>query len=955
MRYTDFMYKYLPRTLDQFVQGEIVRWADVIYPHHAVLHYQADSPHVTGIPASYSLITGREKPIRVYHVTEHTGKAGNPKSVSVPVTAAITAYFKQAPRHIHRARDLARAVGYRDSFTVMDYSLLPQMVKYPTSRRLTADMHLNYLSALMSGIKQVTGLVEPDVEVPQFIPCPMPESLPEILRFRSDAWPVEQSRVKAWDSFRKLNLLWIYRAIEDEAHELWTLPDSVVLAFTLGSQGFMVTVGQLREWREKSSDVLQKGLYRAWTRLIETRTVAPTETLEAEVVGEDVEDAPDETMGIKNIRRQIDPLIESGRLSRAEVNRIETLAKRYTALPNPVGEGTLADAINIEPQRLEIDANTRRLKDNPSVLDKSLLDVSVNAFHSEYITKVMEADILRTVVSVQNAGAMIKNVKVEDGQDALNDYRTYTVELVPVNGQPSTLNIRLPKVNAEGELRNAGVAYRLDSQRGDVPVRKVAPSKVALTSYFGKFFVERSAKAVNNYGRWIVSKLSRAATDADVDSVTKITFTTSPLPKAVLPRAYTAVASDIVRFETPRYSFNFNYLNREKEFGENLIRTLEEQELTACGKVKNSPLILAMDMDGTLYTVDAQGSVQDTLDTLPNVVDPEWGEGPVEYAELGVYGKAVPLGIVMCYYRGLSQTLKDLGVHHRWVDKGKGLNLQPYETRIRFEDESLVVDLRHRAGAIVIAGLLAAKRTTPQFSAEEFNTKGVYGLVLSEMGMGRHILRELDLARDMFIDPITLDLLKEMDEPTDWEELLLRSAELLVTDDYTDEIDTSQMRVKGYERFSGFIYSRLVDAVREQRAAPNGRGKISLPPDAVLGDIIADPAMQLVEESNPIHNLKEIEALTYVGQGGRSPQTMVQRTRLYHPNDMGLVSESTPDSAKVAIRTYMTPGAKFKNLRGVTDRFDFEKDGPGNALSTTSLMNPGSTHVDPKRILTSAP
>lgn len=485
---------------------------------------------------------------------------------------------------------------------------------------------------------------------------------------------------------------------------------------------------------------------------------------------------------------------------------------------------------------------------------------------------------------------------------------------------------------------------------GMLPIRKVMPSKVALTSYFGKMFVERSPRVVNNYSRWIVAKLSKAATDSEDNSVSKITFTTQPLPKDRLPRAYTAVAKDIAALSAGPYRFDFNYLSREKAYVPGLLTALADQELTPCGTVVGKEGYLAMDMDGVIYIVGVDGSIETTLDTLPMVINPEWGEGPVEYAEVGVYGKAVPLGIVLSYYRGLSRALKDLGVHHRWVERGKALNLQPYETRIRFQDESLILDLRNRAGAMVMAGLVAAKRTTPQFSASDFNSKGVYGLVLSEMGMGRHILKELDLAQDMFIDPITHDLLVDMKEPTEWEELLIRAAELLVTDENTEEIDTAEMRVKGYERFSGFIYSRLVSAVREQRATPGGRGKISMPPDAVWGDIIADPAVQLVEESNPIHNLKEIEALTYVGQGGRSPKTMVQRTRLFHQNDLGLVSESTPDSAKVAIRTYMTPGALITDVRGRTARFDFDVNGPANALSTTSLMNPGSTHADPKRI-----
>ena len=135
----------------------------------------------------------------------------------------------------------------------------------------------------------------------------------------------------------------------------------------------------------------------------------------------------------------------------------------------------------------------------------------------------------------------------------------------------------------------------------------------------------------------------------------------------------------------------------------------------------------------------------------------------------------------------------------------------------------------------------------------------------------------------MFIDPITNELLTQIDELMK-SLLCMRATELLVNDDYVDEID-SPMRIRGYERFSGFVYNQLVNAVREQRnAIVPSRSSVSLNPKAVWGDILMDPSVVLVEESNPLHSPKETESVTYTGQGGRSAKTMVQRTRLFHPN-----------------------------------------------------------------------
>jgi len=40
------------------------------------------------------------------------------------------------------------------------------------------------------------------------------------------------------------------------------------------------------------------------------------------------------------------------------------------------------------------------------------------------------------------------------------------------------------------------------------------------------------------------------------------------------------------------------------------------------------------------------------------------------------------------------------------------------------------------------------------------------------------------------------------------------------------------------------------------------------------------------------------------------------RLKIFHKNDMGLISESTSDSSDVGINTYLSPYAKFKDVRG---------------------------------------
>jgi hypothetical protein len=50
---------------------------------------------------------------------------------------------------------------------------------------------------------------------------------------------------------------------------------------------------------------------------------------------------------------------------------------------------------------------------------------------------------------------------------------------------------------------------------GVLPIRKIAPDRVALTSYYGKTFVFRSEKKVNNYGWWLQNKITEIGLDTN--------------------------------------------------------------------------------------------------------------------------------------------------------------------------------------------------------------------------------------------------------------------------------------------------------------------------------------------------------------------------------------------------------------------------------------------------------
>ena len=86
--------------------------------------------------------------------------------------------------------------------------------------------------------------------------------------------------------------------------------------------------------------------------------------------------------------------------------------------------------------------------------------------------------------------------------------------------------------------------------------------------------------------------------------------------------------------------------------------------------------------------------------------------------------------------------------------------------------------------------------------------------------------------------------------------------------------------------------------------------------------------------------------MTYGGVGGRSSRSMTKRTRIYHKNDMGTISEATVDSGDVAINTYTSADPQFTSLRGISKRYEIGKTGATALLSSSALLAPCTDRDD---------
>lgn len=657
---------------------------------------------------------------------------------------------------------------------------------------------------------------------------------------------------------------------------------------------------------------------------------------------------------IDSVVDRVTALAENDSISPAQLRRYESLIEKHRKIKNPFGgkAETLDEFVKIDPKSVSINPEEIKIPAIVGVTDESLLESTLNVFDSKYIRDVMLKDVCGAALSVQRAGVVVTDFNVEEVEDAANHYRIVTMRLNPIDGEASTIRFRIPVINETGEFIANNVKSRLRKQRADVPIRKVSPSTVALTSYYAKVFVDRSEKSVVNYPNWLLKQIVAKGLDDQDKTITKLHHTSTFVNDVKLPRIYTILAQKLRDFVVNgNYHIYVDYTRRNDVFGEEFIKSSEKDGMTFIGVKLNtrdsSPVLV--DENNVFYV--KLGEELEVLGTIETLCGLDSSKSPVEIAEFRLFSKNIPVVMALGYRFGLTRLMNLLDVRPRRVPVGMQTNVEPGEYAVRFSDETLIFPKDNQRAQLIIAGLNRYHRSVAKYNVDSYDNKEVFENIMEENGHRIGFIRELELAMDMFVDPITYELLKEMGEPIQLDLLLIRACELLLTDDHPDETDMRYMRVRGYERIAGAVYSEMVKGVRRFRSRGVGStAKVEINPEAVWMNINQDPSISQVEESNPIMNLKEKELITYMGTGGRSTRSMVKHTRAYHKSDMGVISEATVDSGAVGVNAYLSANPQFSNLRGMTNPYVEGKTGNSSMLSTSALLAPGADVDDPKRV-----
>lgn len=644
---------------------------------------------------------------------------------------------------------------------------------------------------------------------------------------------------------------------------------------------------------------------------------------------------------------------KSQSMSTVELRSLKKLKEKRAELKSPYKPTEQLDIeATIKPEDSQLDTEAMQIKTASNLVKDSLKKEVLFNFDEQYINKLLRKDILASVKALESSELIIKEYTVTEVRSSLGAYEIHKLVLKPYRGKESPIYFRIPVINSEGEFKASSINYRMKKARQDLPLRKVSPIRVAITSSYSKLFITRTERVAYDPYNYITKYIKESYLD-EQGLVKKLEpgFSFENTEKA--PNTFAYLSKELRGFSTDDYTFQFNKKDFTKNVKEEVLNDIAKNTsyalLTYCGYNNRNKHILVMDKDNTIYDYTDNMTPVGTIDQLIGI-DPD--KIPKPFSNVKILGDDIPLGPVMGYYLGFSNLLGVTNTLFKTLPAGKQYKPEKNELVLRFEDFKIILTLDTEQKRLLFNGFSFYREFLKTIPVASLETHEIYLDLLQFRGHNLMHLKELDMLRSNLLDPITKDVLTSMNEPTDYLELLLRANSMLDDFSHPDINDPNYSRIRGYDRVPSLMYRALTESIRTAKFRGNGRGKIELDPYKVWNYITQDNTVKITEDANPISDVKEVEAVTFAGLDGISKTATPEAIRRFHKNDRNLASEATVDSSDVGLNFYLTPYAKLKDLRGTvtTDKAATSDENKDQLFSTSALLTPFVEHDDPKRV-----
>lgn len=626
--------------------------------------------------------------------------------------------------------------------------------------------------------------------------------------------------------------------------------------------------------------------------------------------------------------------------STASLKRDEELRKKQKMIK--IEERNLDDYVKVNAKTKTISVNDVSTK--VATTNENVKKVRFTNFEKTYNDELMKSDTVKIIENLNNMSipAYVVKFDIKDSSDELNYKDTYHIILEDENRIRHSLTFDVPKFVDDRFLYINGNKKVIQKQLFPKPISKTAPDTVQICSNYNKIFIYRQGSKISPK----IEKFKKAITIPifGMKIVNGDNRKTNNMYKTTLE--YDTLAATIVSIKLKDCEIIFNQDEVYNRLGKNKLKTND-----FCIGFYNdgTPIIMNFEnekIDGKYDIIDF--IVEHSPEKFKtNFNEMKAGTTRFSYSRAVIMSKSVPIILLLGYCEGISTVLKKANIKHYFTDKRP--QISDNEAVIRFADGYLVYDRYPYENSLLLNALNFVPTSSIEY--DEFNNKEVYVELFYEMFKARNLANAFDSFYEFMIDPITKEILEDLDYPTDFVSVVLTANALLADNSYIPENNMNLYRIRSNEIVNGIIHKSIADAYSKYRASANNTSpvKISIPKDAIIKEILKVPTVEDFSTLNPIYETEKMSSISPKGyRGMNSERAFTVDKRSYDESMLGILGISTAYDGNVGITRKLTNEPNVVGPRGYINIEDDEtKLKDVNLFTATEMLTPmGVTHDD---------
>ncbi|WCS68316.1 hypothetical protein Goe21_02060 [Bacillus phage vB_BsuM-Goe21] len=664
-------------------------------------------------------------------------------------------------------------------------------------------------------------------------------------------------------------------------------------------------------------------------------------------IGDDIEkaiDSSDEDILDKSEDEIIDILNNSKEL-KADVSTLKELQstggdeikqrKTLERLKEKQKQVTLDD-INIQDIIDDFKSTSidRKPITNTNVIQEETRYSNLKDFDMSYFEKQMKKDLV-AVLSSFNGDSDVKlfvsDIKTEDTSTDLSKKLTYTVTFQDDRNVKHTVKFDYPIIR-DGRFMNINGGKKLIlKQILSLPIVKTKPDEVQITTNYNKFFVMRFGSKLSHKTEKLKKLFGMDLNEFKV-SGKKFNYrlgnalTINEGYETTLE--YNEISSFLLSLENDEYKLMFNQKEVEdllKSDLDNMAKlakiNIDDKQFLPIGHTKDNENVIALKRSSKrVYLINnkkQENTDMSLSELIIKVVVTSLSEEAYKklsslsnskslaYNRVRINNRMIPLVVLLGYELGLEDLLERYNIEYSFDTKNKRITIDDDYDKIRFKDGYLYYNNSLLRNSLLLSGL--STMATEEYTFEEMNSKDPYIETFYEMFGSRNMGKGLHNTLSLMVDPITLDVLKQLELPENIYDILLYANTLLEDMSYSPLNDMSSYRIRGTEQVNAYLYKILADSFKTYKDTLKAGNpiKMSVPQDILLKTLMNSPTVDEYSVLNPSLEIEKGGAATYKGLSGRNlDDAYTTDIRAYDPSMRGIMAMSTPDSDKVNLYSH---------------------------------------------------